>query len=41
MRFCMTVGARLGKSLGEILDLTQEELLLWAAYFELETKHVA
>lgn len=36
----MTVGARLGKSLGEIMELTEEELLLWLAFFDEErTRH--
>jgi hypothetical protein len=27
---------RLKKTLAEILDLTEEELILWSAFFELE-----
>ena len=36
----MFLGVRLGKSLGEITDLTREEIHLWAAYFEMESDHV-
>jgi hypothetical protein len=30
------VGARLGKTLGEVLDLTEEEILLWVEFFTME-----
>lgn len=32
----MIVAARLNKTLGEIAALTEEEILLWLAFFELE-----
>lgn len=34
----MTVGRRLGRTLGEVLDLTREEIELWLAYFEMEAE---
>jgi predicted RNase H-like HicB family nuclease len=30
------VGARLGKTLGEVMDLTEEEILLWIEFFAME-----
>ncbi|MGR3495219.1 hypothetical protein [Citreimonas sp.] len=33
---CMGIAARLGKTLGEVIDLTEEEICLWLAYFEME-----
>lgn len=30
----LSLGVRLGKTLSEIMDLSEEELWLWVAYFE-------
>lgn len=32
----MTVAARLHRTLGEVLELTEEELALWLAFFDME-----
>lgn len=33
---CHVIGVRLGKSVGEVMEMPQAELIGWMAFFELE-----